>query len=82
VNSAGALAKIELVLVDQETVVQVTLSRERYLELQLRQGDEVFVVPRQLRIFITEDRRVCGSTGQTAEQNRGSANITWQNAVA
>ena len=51
VNPAGAVAKIELVLRDQETVVQANLSRERYLELQLRLGDAVFVVPRQLRIF-------------------------------
>jgi sulfate transport system ATP-binding protein len=56
VNPAGAVAKVELVLVDQETVVQANLSRERYLELQLRQGDAVFLVPRQLRIFIAEDR--------------------------
>lgn len=55
VNPAGGVAKVELLLVDQETVVQANLSRERYLELQLRQGDSVFVVPRQLRIFITED---------------------------
>src|SRR5262249_16859502 len=55
VNSAGAVAKVELVLVDQETAVQVSLSRERYLELQLHQGDAVFVVPRQLRIFIADD---------------------------
>jgi sulfate transport system ATP-binding protein len=56
VNPAGAVTKVELVLVDQETVVQANLSRERYLELQLRQGDAVFVVPRQLRIFVGEDR--------------------------
>jgi len=56
VNPAGAVAKVELVLVDQETLVQANLSRERYLELQLRQGDAVFVVPRQLRIFIGDDR--------------------------
>jgi sulfate transport system ATP-binding protein len=56
VNPAGAVAKVELVLVDQETLVQANLSRERYMELQLRQGDAVFVVPRQLRIFIGEDR--------------------------
>jgi sulfate/thiosulfate transport system ATP-binding protein len=56
VNPVGAVARVELLLVDQETVVQANLSRERYLELQLRQGDAVFVVPRQLRIFIAEDR--------------------------
>jgi len=51
-NPAGAVAKVELLLVDQETVVQANLSRERYRELQLRQGEAVFVVPRQLRIFM------------------------------
>jgi sulfate transport system ATP-binding protein len=56
VNPAGAVAKVELVLLDQETVVQANLSRERYVELQLRQGEAVFVVPRQLRIFLAEDR--------------------------
>ena len=56
VNPAGAVAKIELLLVDQETIVQANLSRERYLELQLRHGDAVFIVPRQLRIFVAEER--------------------------
>ena len=56
VNPAGAVAKVELLLVDQETVVQANLSRERYLELQLRQGEAVFVVPRHLRIFVGEDQ--------------------------
>jgi len=55
VNPAGAVAKIELLLVDQETIVQANLSRERYLELQLQHGDAVFVVPRQLRIFVGEE---------------------------
>jgi sulfate transport system ATP-binding protein len=54
VNPAGAVAKVELRLADRETVVQANLSRERYLELQLRQGDAVFVVPRRLRIFLAE----------------------------
>jgi sulfate/thiosulfate transport system ATP-binding protein len=81
-NSAGAVAKVELVLVDQETVVQVSLSRERYLELHLRQGDSVFVVPRQLRIFIADAWSGSGSAGRTVEQDGACGNITWQNAVA
>jgi sulfate transport system ATP-binding protein len=52
VNPAGTVAKVELLLTDQETVVQANLSRERYRELQLREGEAVFVVPRQLRIFM------------------------------
>ena len=82
VNSAGAVAKVELVLVDQETAVQVSLSRERYLELQLHQGDAVFVVPRQLRIFIADEWSASGPAGGTIEENSAGANIRWQNAIA
>ena len=55
VNPAGAVVKVELLLRDQQTVVQANLSRERYQELKLLQGEAVFVVPRQLRIFVAED---------------------------
>ena len=56
INPAGAVAKVELLLGDHETVVQANLTRERYLELQLRCGEAVFVVLRRLRIFMEEDR--------------------------
>jgi sulfate transport system ATP-binding protein len=55
VNPAGAVVKVELLLRDQQTVVQANLSRERYQELKLQEGEPVFVVPRQLRIFVAED---------------------------
>jgi sulfate transport system ATP-binding protein len=54
VNPAGAIVKVELVLRGQETVVQANLSRDRYQNLRLRTGDEVFVAPRQMRIFVAE----------------------------
>jgi len=55
VNPAGAVVKVELLLRDQHTVVQANLSRERYQELKLQEGESVYVVPRQLRIFVAED---------------------------
>jgi sulfate transport system ATP-binding protein len=55
VNPAGAVVKVELLLRDQQTVVQANLSRERYQELKLLEGESVYVVPRQLRIFVAED---------------------------
>ena len=54
VNAAGALVKVELVLRDQQTVVQANLSRDRHRELDLKPGEDVYVVPRQLRIFVEE----------------------------
>jgi len=60
VNPAGALVKVELLLRDQHTVVQANLSRDRYQELKLLEGEAVFVVPRQLRIFVAEDEDTDG----------------------
>jgi len=55
VNPAGAVVKVELLLRDNTTVVKANLSRERYQELKLVQGEAVYVVPRQLRIFVADD---------------------------
>jgi sulfate transport system ATP-binding protein len=55
VNPAGAVVKVELLLRDHQTVVQANLSRERYQELKLQEGEAVYVVPRQLRIFVADD---------------------------
>jgi len=55
VNPAGAVVKVELVLRYQNTVVQANRSRERYQELKLQDGESVYVVPRQLRIFVSDD---------------------------
>ncbi len=55
VNAAGATVKVELVLRDHQTVVQAYLSRERYRELGLQPGESVYVVPRQLRIFLADE---------------------------
>ena len=56
VNAAGALVKVELLLHDQQTVVQANLSRDRHRELDLKPGEEVYVVPRQLRIFVDDEK--------------------------
>jgi sulfate transport system ATP-binding protein len=55
VNPAGAVVKVELLLRDHQTVVQANLSRDRYQELKLVEGEAVYVVPRQLRIFVADD---------------------------
>jgi sulfate transport system ATP-binding protein len=76
VHPVGAVAKVELFLVDQQTVVQANLSRERYLQLQLRQGDAVFVVPRQLRIFISEDRSGLVTAGLLSRRRTNGSAIS------
>ena len=61
VNPAGAVVKVELVLRYQNTVVQANLSRDRYQELKLQEGESVYVVPRQLRIFVSDDEESVGT---------------------
>ena len=51
VITAGARVRLELVLKDSPQPIEVELTKERYRELNLQQGDVVFVHPKQLQVF-------------------------------
>jgi len=51
VITAGSRVRLELVSKDSAQTIAVELTRERYRELKLRQGDMVFVHPKQLHVF-------------------------------
>lgn len=51
VITAGSRVRLELVSKDSSQTIAVELTRERYRELKLRQGDMVFVHPKQLHVF-------------------------------
>lgn len=53
VLSVGPIVRLELVRNNDEdkTPIQVELSKERFRELQLTKGDEVFIKPRRLDLF-------------------------------
>lgn len=51
VITAGSRVRLELVSKDSAQTIAVELTRERYRELKLRQGDIVFVHPKQLHVF-------------------------------
>ncbi|MBC7840385.1 MAG: sulfate ABC transporter ATP-binding protein [Nitrospiraceae bacterium] len=51
VITAGSRVRLELVSKDSSQTIAVELTRERYRELKLRQGDMVFVHPKQLQVF-------------------------------
>ena len=51
VITAGSRVRIELESKDSSQSISVELTRERYRELKLQQGDVVFVHPKQLQIF-------------------------------
>jgi sulfate transport system ATP-binding protein len=54
VNPAGSVAKVTLVS-SEGNEMQVDLSLEKFEELRLQGGDDVFVYPRRPRIYLPED---------------------------
>lgn len=52
VLAAGPLVRLELRRRDTGEPLEVELSRDRYQELQLQQGDQVYASPRNLRVFV------------------------------
>lgn len=54
VRAVGLLVRLELDRVDGDQVIEAELTRERYDELELRQGERVFVKPRNLRVFLKD----------------------------
>jgi sulfate transport system ATP-binding protein len=51
VITAGSRVRLELASQDSPQTIEVELTKERYRELKLRQGDVVFIHPKQLHVF-------------------------------
>ncbi|SFM19335.1 TOBE-like domain-containing protein, partial [Nitrosomonas communis] len=53
--SVGPLVRLELIREDHQNSnpVQVEISKERFRELQLVKGDQVFIKPRRLDLFLS-----------------------------
>jgi sulfate/thiosulfate transport system ATP-binding protein len=51
----GPVVQIELVRKDTEEYLEAELTKEHYLSLDLKVGEEVFIKPKQLKVFIPED---------------------------
>ncbi len=56
--AVGAAAKLTLAADGQDAPVQVEISRDRFRELALAPGDEVFVAPRQWHVFAHDDYQI------------------------
>ena len=54
VHAAGFQVRVELVLVEDNRAVEVLLSQERFRDLALKNGEQVFVKPREVKIFEAE----------------------------
>ncbi|WP_078382705.1 sulfate/molybdate ABC transporter ATP-binding protein [Sutcliffiella halmapala] len=51
----GPVVQIELVRSDNKEYLEAEISKEQYVKLALRVGEEVFVRPRQLKVFTPQD---------------------------
>jgi sulfate transport system ATP-binding protein len=66
IHAAGPQARLDLLLPGSKNPVAVDISRSQYKELQLAEGDEVYVRPQAMRVF--DDRK---AAEQLLEQGAG-----------
>ncbi|HTP65282.1 MAG TPA: sulfate ABC transporter ATP-binding protein [Geobacteraceae bacterium] len=52
IQGAGAVARLELERLDTRETIDAEITRERYRELDLREGEKVFLRPRNMRVFV------------------------------
>ena len=55
VHPIGALVRLELDRVDSDGIIEAELTRERYDELKLHEGESAFVTARNLRVFLNHN---------------------------
>ena len=51
----GPVVHVELKRADVDEYLEVELTKERFIALTLQKGDQVYVQPKQLKVFIPED---------------------------
>jgi sulfate transport system ATP-binding protein len=54
INPTGPVAKVHALSLDFGSPIHVELTPDRYAELNLREGETVYVVPRRIRVFLPE----------------------------
>ena len=52
IHSVGPLVRLELKRAEHDELVEAELTRERFRELDLNEGEHVFVYPRNIRVFL------------------------------
>ncbi len=52
IHAIGAIVRLELARIDNNTLVEAELTRERYDSLKLNEGETVYLKPRNLRVFL------------------------------
>lgn len=54
VHPIGPLVQVELTRGDTGDLIEVELTKERYRTMRLKEGERVFVTPRNLKVFVYE----------------------------
>jgi sulfate transport system ATP-binding protein len=67
INPSGAVVRLELTTAEGE-VIRVDLAREHLDRLALRTGEELFVKPRRMRVFVGTPGAVPGLPGSDADR--------------
>lgn len=52
IHAVGPIVRMELERSDSNTFIEAELTRERFDNLQLREGEKVYLKPHNLRVFI------------------------------
>ncbi|MFL6559568.1 MAG: TOBE-like domain-containing protein, partial [Bacillus sp. (in: firmicutes)] len=55
IHLVGAAVQLELVRKDNGEFLEAEITKEQYRTLHLKTGEEVFVKPKQLKVFIPQD---------------------------
>ena len=55
IHVVGRTVQVELKRQDNDQFLEAELTKERYLELNLKAGEDVYIKPNQLRVFVPED---------------------------
>ncbi len=55
IHSIGPLVRLELQRADHSLPIEAELTRERFRELDLNEGEHVFVYPRNVRVFLDKE---------------------------
>lgn len=63
VRRLGNTVRIELERIDGQGMVEAEMSRERYLSAALSKGEQVFVKPRNMRMFVDQEAKNAQTPG-------------------
>jgi sulfate transport system ATP-binding protein len=55
IHPIGPVVRLELRREDDSEIVEAELTRERFRELDLRNGEAVYIKPRALKVFLSND---------------------------